>query len=212
MKTARCHRHSGMSLIELLVTLTILGLVLLATLPSMVGWSRNTQIRTAAEAILNGLQKTRSEALRRNTRVRFSLVTTASGNAGLLDNTCQLSSSSASWVISRADPSGACAAALSDSDTPMIIEKWAQGENGRTVTIAVRNANADGSCSSTATTPSALVFDAFGRLDSSLQSRCIDIDNSTGSSNRALRIIIGSGGTMRMCDPTLSATDDPRRC
>lgn len=201
-----------MSLVELMVTLTILGMVLLATLPSMVGWSRNTQIRTAAESVLNGLQKARSEALRRNERVRFSLVTTATGSLATLDNTCEHTISSASWIISRNDPAGLCATAVSDTTTPKIIERWAQGDNGRTITVNVKSTNADGTCSTSNATPASIEFDPFGRLASGSPARCIDIDNSQGSGNRALRILVSSGGTLRMCDPAVTDTSDPRRC
>jgi type IV fimbrial biogenesis protein FimT len=41
--------------------------------PGFMIWIQNTQIRTAAEAVLNGLQTTRAEAVRRNEQVTFSL-------------------------------------------------------------------------------------------------------------------------------------------
>ena len=69
-------RHSfqhGVTLIELMITLTILGILTVAAMPSYSQWIQNSQIRTASDAILNGLQLARAEAVRRNAAVSFTL-------------------------------------------------------------------------------------------------------------------------------------------
>lgn len=53
-------------------------------------------------------------------------------------------------------------------------------------------ANADGS-------------DAITRID-------IDSNSLDAADSRDLRITIGAGGGVRMCDPTVQSTDDPRFC
>jgi type IV fimbrial biogenesis protein FimT len=204
----RCHR--GVTLVEIIVTLAILGMMILATLPSIGSWLRNSQIRSAAEAIQNGLGKARSEAVRRNTPVRFSLVTNTA-NAGKLDNNCALSSSSASWVVSLDSPEGACAAAVNDSTSPKILDKWARGESAANVTVSAVQPNSDGSCSTTTATQ--VTFNGFGRVSSGSTSLgCINVDNSTGSGNRALRLVIGPQGAVRLCDPAVTDSNDPRSC
>jgi type IV fimbrial biogenesis protein FimT len=60
------HAQSGVSLIEILVALGILSMLLGVALPSFRVWIQNTQIRTAAEAIYNGVQAARNEAIRKN--------------------------------------------------------------------------------------------------------------------------------------------------
>lgn len=65
------HLERGVSLIELMIGLTILSILLFEGLPSFAAWMQNTQIRTAAESIQNGLQMARTEAVRRNTNVQF---------------------------------------------------------------------------------------------------------------------------------------------
>lgn len=64
---------AGFSLVELMVAVAIITLLAAVAAPSYQAWIENSRIRTAAESILNGLQKARSEALLRNTRVQFIL-------------------------------------------------------------------------------------------------------------------------------------------
>jgi type IV fimbrial biogenesis protein FimT len=63
----------GFSLIEVLVVLLLVGLLLSLGLPAFSGWMQNLQVRSAADAIQNGLQIARAEAIRRNTLVSFTL-------------------------------------------------------------------------------------------------------------------------------------------
>lgn len=64
---------NGFTLIELMVTVALLGILASLSIPSFQTWIQNTKIRTAAESIQNGLQKARAEAVKRNTPVQFSL-------------------------------------------------------------------------------------------------------------------------------------------
>lgn len=66
-------KTKGFSLIELVITVAIIGITASIAMPSYNAWIQNTKVRTAAESILNGIQKARSEALMRNTPVRFTL-------------------------------------------------------------------------------------------------------------------------------------------
>ena len=66
-------RALGFSLIEMMIGITILGLLLAAAMPSYRAWMLNAQIRSAAESIQNGLQRARAEAIKRNTPVQFVL-------------------------------------------------------------------------------------------------------------------------------------------
>ncbi len=56
--------QSGISLIEVMVAVAIIGVLMALGMPAYSTWIQNTQIRTAAEAILNGLQTARNEAIR----------------------------------------------------------------------------------------------------------------------------------------------------
>lgn len=63
----------GVTLIELMITLVVLGILVFLALPSYTIWIQNTQIRTAGESILSGLTLARAEAVRRNTSVELRI-------------------------------------------------------------------------------------------------------------------------------------------
>ncbi|MEY2690241.1 MAG: hypothetical protein RL375_4441 [Pseudomonadota bacterium] len=207
-------RTTGISLIEVLVTVTILGLLLLAVLPSIGNWMRNIEIRNAAESIQNGLLKTRAEAVKRNEIITFSLV--SHNSIGQLDGSCRLSASSGSWIASKDNPEGKCDVDVSDTLDPKIVARNAAGEGSPNVTVSVKQPNGTDPCGATATATS-IAFNGFGRIVASpawtsgpLQ--CIVVDNTAGSDTRKLHIVVGTGGTVRMCDPAVTSSTDPRKC
>ena len=59
-------RARGISLIEILIGLAILGIGMAWGVPSYSVWMQNLQIRNMAESIVSGLQVARSEAIARN--------------------------------------------------------------------------------------------------------------------------------------------------
>lgn len=70
MLTRRFQR--GMTLIELIVTIAIVAILLAIAVPSFQVMLANSQIRTGAQALHDGLQLARVEAIRRNERVIFT--------------------------------------------------------------------------------------------------------------------------------------------
>ena len=66
-------RTAGFTLIELMIALVILAILLYVALPNFAVWMQNSQIRTAGEAILNGMQLARAEAIRRNVNVELRM-------------------------------------------------------------------------------------------------------------------------------------------
>ena len=86
-------RAGGFSLIELLVAIAVMTIMLLLALPNFSIWMQNTQIRTAGEGILAGMQLARAEAVRRNTSVRFQLVnslTSSCASAGFVSESSEV--------------------------------------------------------------------------------------------------------------------------
>jgi type IV fimbrial biogenesis protein FimT len=67
----RANKQAGVTIIELMIGLVVLGVLIGIGVPSFRTWIANSQVRTAADGILNGLQLARSEAIRRNKPVEF---------------------------------------------------------------------------------------------------------------------------------------------
>lgn len=61
----------GVTLIEILISLSIIALLVTLALPQYTAWIQSTQIRTVAEAVQSGLQFARLEAIKRNERVQI---------------------------------------------------------------------------------------------------------------------------------------------
>ena len=112
-------RQRGFSLIEVVVTMTVLALILFAAVPSIGSWMDNTRIRNVADSLQNGLQIARGEAVRRNEEVSFWLVSLE--DPSTLDNECALSATSASWVVSVFSPLGHCADEPSTVSSPKLV-------------------------------------------------------------------------------------------
>jgi type IV fimbrial biogenesis protein FimT len=202
----------GFTLIEIAVVLVILGLMLVAVMPSVGVWMRNTQVRNTASSMLAGLAQARNEAIRRNVPIRFSMVSLT--NSTVMNDTCAVSRSGVSWVVSVRDPACHCSVAPStdpatdaaDANNPLIVEANAGGIGGTHVVTAARLA--DGSAAGGTVT-----FDGFGRLADASPVRVVDVSNVTlGNDYRRLRIEIASGGATRLCDMGVTDTTDPRSC
>lgn len=210
MLTGR-RRARGVTLIELAVALTVLALLVFAVLPSVGVWIRNTQVRNTASSIHAGLVVARNEAIRRNTAIRFSLVSLT--DTAVMNNTCALSNTGVSWVVSARNPTGLCqyapADTPADANDPLIVDKNAGGQGGRNVVTCANVA--DGSA-----TANTVVFDGFGRVDRASAATAIgfiDVNNSTLSNDyRRYRIEVSAGGGVRMCDMAVTATTDARYC
>lgn len=203
---SRRRAQAGVSLIELMIGLTIVAFLLFLGVPEFSNFLQNTQIRNAAETTLAGLTLARAEAVRRNAPVRFQLVSDLT--AGCAVSTSPLSDSSAlNWVVSLADPAGACDVDPGDT-APQIVQKKSAREGSRNVLV------------STTGVP-ALTFNGLGRVSGvgglqrldfkSASGICVHVDDVNGTM-RCLAIMVTSGGSIKMCDPKVGDTADPRHC
>lgn len=199
-------RQRGFSIIEIAVVLVVLALILTSSMPSINSWLRNIRLRNQAEALQNGLQQARNEAVRRNRAIGFYLVTPGSTTAMTSD--CALSAAGSSWVVSARDHAGACDTTPSetpaDADDPMIVVTHVGADGGAGVRVS--GVQTDGS-----TAASSVTFDAFGRRSGDLARITVDYAESQ-TDDRPLRIDISANGMVRMCDPSVDDDTDPRRC
>lgn len=188
----------GFTLIELMVGVAVFGFVIAIGVPSFSTWIQNGQIRSAAEAIQNGIHLARAEAVRRNSSVRFQLTDT-------LTNTCALSQSGSNWVVSLDPAGGACnAAASADSaapTAPRVIQSRAAGAGASRAVIAADQ--------------SSIVFNGLGRVTPVPGGNIdIDITNPTGGAcaaasgpMRCMRVVVSAAGQVRLCDSRFAGSD-----
>ena len=104
-------RQAGVTIIELMIGIALLGLLISMGVPTFRSWIQNSQIRTAADAVINGAQLARAEAIRRNKPVEFVLRTGADWSVVLVSprTTLQerLGSAGSHNAVLNATPAGA---------------------------------------------------------------------------------------------------------
>lgn len=195
----------GFSLVELIVAVAIFAILAALAAPAFSSWISNMKIRGTAESIQAGLNLARGEAVRRNTVIRFQLVNTT--GAG-----CALSLADASWVVSAGDAEGSCDGAFLNDAFPLLDST----NNPDPRIIQMRSAQ-EGSASVTVAAGTSLFqFNGLGRLVDA--PAVIDVTRTTsgscvkdGGKVRCLRVVVTSGGQVRMCDPAY-ADGDTQAC
>lgn len=190
----------GFSMLELAISLVILGLTLAVGLPNAADWMRDLRLRGVAESMKAGLDKARMEALKSNRTISYWLVTDSKSKVPGPD--CALAASGMYWVVSVKDPSGACDTDPSTTAEPMLAYRSeAVMEQGMVSSAAV---DADGNAANQVT------FNALGQVQGAGMIRQITVSRVDGK-GRSLRIMIEPGGSVRTCDPKAAAVD-PRAC
>lgn len=195
-------RALGMTLIELMVGITIVALLLTLAIPEFRTTMQNRQIRTAAEAIQDGLQVARTEALRRNRLVEFQL---RSGN---------------SWTVGCYSPD----ATIDNGEQvcPATIQSRSAQDSTANAQVATQQLSG-GSVVGSPVFTNALTFTPLGRVanDTSVTGYMpagnvaqFVVTNpgagtcaAAGGEMRCLNISVTSNGQVRMCDPAVAAGD-----
>lgn len=191
-------KQNGVSLLELMIGIAIVSLLMVLGTPSFSLWIQNTQTRTAAESILNGLQIARTEAVRRNVNVRFNL-TDAGGTVAWTVDCVNVTADCPAGIQSRSGSEGGVNARV--------------GAAVATGTLATPLAAGTG-------LPAGVTFDGMGRVpalnpDGTANNDDItrvDITNAANAGVRRMIIVIGTGGQIRMCDPAIALATNPQGC
>lgn len=176
-------RQSGLSMVEMMVVVAVLSALLATGLPSFTEWVQNTQIRTAAESIVSGLQVARTEALRRNTPVQFILT----GNGGVGET---------GWEVRV-------------RNSNELLQSKPAGEGGTKAQLSTQPADARMVTFNGLGRVDLPPPVGRGNDDNSPILQQINIDNPslTAAKSRDLRVTISDGGSVRMCDPATSGSD-----
>jgi prepilin-type N-terminal cleavage/methylation domain-containing protein len=90
--TAPSRSASGFTLIEMLVVLTVVGILTVIALPNFKSLSQSQRVKNASYELYSGISLTRSEAIKRNNDATLAIVTNAKSEPG--------------WTISAMSASG----------------------------------------------------------------------------------------------------------
>ncbi|SRR5258708_2244707 len=187
--------HRGFTLIEIVITLAVLGILVMLGLPSFAIWMNNSKIRTAAEGITNGLQLARAEAVRQNVQVQYDQ---GAQNSWIV---CTVASTAGSSPVNRCP-----------STTPYtgFVQQGTSTEVSSNAVVVV-----NGVWPRPSPPAETVTFNSMGRVivngSGAPAITQLDVCNPLDASVRKMRIVVGMGGNVRMCDPQVAA-GDPRAC
>ena len=189
----------GFNLIEIMVSLTVLAILIALGAPSFGEWLQNQQIRAATEALVNGMQVARGEAIKRNLPVRVVLDPPSSG-----------------WTVCEASVVTCDSTILANPATAVdAIQSRSPQEGTKNAIVTPTSADL---LAATAVTFSPL-GSVIANPDASPILARVDVGSSHGAcladsgSMRCLRVVITGGGSIRMCDPTPGiVAPDTRAC
>ena len=182
----------GVSLLEILIAMAILGIIVSVAIPGMSEFGANQRLLGAAEQVFGHLQQARSESVARNATVyvNFSASGTTTWTYGIsTNNSCTL-------TITDPATANACIITVNDGDTTY------DGINGATDTgdrVLMRFPSSDyddvemGIASFSSGTQ--IVFNPIRGTSSSGQI------NLEGSSGRQLRVAMSLLGRATICSP-----------
>jgi len=181
----RTYNSRGFTLIEMLIGIAIVALLFKIAVPSFRTWLQNTQIRSAAHAISDGINLARGEAIHRNVPVQLQLTSLANGTAE-------------AWTVSEVPP---------PTGTGTVVQKWSSADGASSTQIVQTGGGLVTFNSLGRVIPQ-------NPLDNSLPLLQVDVTSANDASDpalRNLRVVVGNGGMARLCDPAL-AQPDPRAC
>lgn len=177
----------GLTLVELMVTISILTVLFLLALPDFRAWIENTRVRSVAEALQNGVRQAQAEAVRRNRTVVF--------------------------FLTNAEPGAAAAAQVNGVNWGMRALPLLPADPVEFIRGGVFADLAPGVAVATDTNAAAICFNTAGQQVAVPAEGCVPavttFQVSKANADRSLNIVVALGGRVRMCDPakTLSATN-----
>jgi type IV fimbrial biogenesis protein FimT len=195
------HRSRGFTLIELVVTIALMAVLFGLAVPVFSEWIRNARVRTAADALQNGVRTAQSESLRRNRPVVF-FFTNAQPALGV-----SAAANGRNWSVQTV--------ARYDDPAPEYIQGGSLADMASGVAITGG--------------PIALCFNSNGRLitnpndsgptGTGVPNAICDASNTNFNvtipayrDELALQLTVGLGGQVRMCDTRRAIATSPDGC
>ena len=191
-------RQQGVSLVELMISVAIASILLMAGMPAFTVWMQNAENRTAAEAILNGLQLARVEAVKRNAVIRFDLTDAA----GLI-----------AWNVGCVTVSDDCPATIQKRVSEDGLANARVGVSTSDIPYPTPAGYFSTPIGAGTGLEAGVSFNGMGRVVN-IGTDISRVDITSGVSNDARRfvVMIGAGGEIRMCDPALVHANNPQGC
>lgn len=72
--TPALRRHAGFTIVELMVTVSVIAVLIAIAAPPMRSFIENARIRATSESLQNGLALARAESVRQNRNVEFAIL------------------------------------------------------------------------------------------------------------------------------------------
>jgi type IV fimbrial biogenesis protein FimT len=184
----------GFSLLELMVTVSVFGVLIAAALPTFSTWVSNSRVRSVTENLQNGLRLAQTEAIRRNRTVVFALTNDPPGIEA------EAAENGKGWAVFSVG-------LLADED----LEFVQGGELGSVANDV------------SVTGPATLCFGLSGRLVNPTDATGVagedcQLGNATfvverSGADRNLHAIVSAAGQIRLCDPAQTLSDTaPEGC
>jgi type IV fimbrial biogenesis protein FimT len=206
-------RAPGFTIIELMVAIALLAFLLVLALPTFTQMSHNMKLRASAEALSNGLQTARSEALRVNRRVEFVLTDTDPDAANVAG--ANVTTTGPNWLVRVDMGAGAYNFVEGRSGREGQAQDESAALNAQVAAVVPINPAA-----TPAVTADVVTFTSIGRAELAANAT-FDITNPAGGAcrtaggdepMRCLRVVVTPGGQVRMCDPAVADKSDTRSC
>jgi type IV fimbrial biogenesis protein FimT len=184
----------GFTLIELMIGLALLGILLAFAMPGFTVFLQNQTLRAQAESILAGLQTARGEALRRNTAVSFFLTSDSPSAAMTAVN---VTAGGPNWLVAVVPAVAGVPFTLIDSQV------GAEGGSEQSVNIG-------------ASAATGVIFGPLGETNLAAP-LVIALTPAVGNCAaaggvRCLTVEVAPTGQILLCDPSITAVGDTRRC
>lgn len=133
----------GVSLIEMMIGIVIMGILIAMAAPSFQDWIMNSRVRTAAESVKNGLQLARSDGVRRNLPVRWRLDNTSGGDWSVFER-----DTPANTIQTRTSNEGTTSAVVTSSQATIDFNGTGQVTPTPAAPIIIDVTNSTGTCQS----------------------------------------------------------------
>jgi type IV fimbrial biogenesis protein FimT len=203
MLTARSVAR-GFTLIELMIGLALLAFILMLGVPAFSTFIQNQKLRDNATLALAQIQFARAEALRLNANVDFLMSDTEPDIGNF--TTLAVSTAGRNFLVRG----NVYNPANGQMETKMLTTRSADEGSGAAPgsTAGVQIAASTGTVTFTPLGGTTLAADEVIQFTNPAGGNC----TAAGGPMRCLNVVITRGGQVRLCDPSVTAAADTRRC